>query len=262
MRRVDTKQADAACDAFTLVELLVVISVVVLLISMLLPALRSARETAQRSVCSSQLRQIHLGVQVYAGDHDDAMPPSYGGSWAYRLTRAKGPTTHGFGSGIADYVSDPRVFACPTSDGEPRRTGVAFVYDGWGPLTYTMDMRLSTMGDPITGDSWYVPTIGDVTQPSRTPMIWDGQAHQDAMTPIVPIPNGRTFGFYGGERGVYRHGGPWSDRDIGAINLVFVDGHGESPQYQMVKASGPSVDERGPYDMRSFQNRSQTVELE
>ena len=56
---------------FTLIELLVVISIIALMISVLLPALTAARATARSIQCSSQLRQMHLGVMIYADEHDD-----------------------------------------------------------------------------------------------------------------------------------------------------------------------------------------------
>ena len=57
--------------AFTLIELLVVVAVVGLLIGILVPALGSARAQAKRAACSTNLRQIGTGLQVYmAGNHD------------------------------------------------------------------------------------------------------------------------------------------------------------------------------------------------
>jgi|GEM_PF-1714965 len=57
-------------QAFTLVELLVVISVISLLISILLPALQSARESARAAQCGSNLRQIGVASAIYENDFD------------------------------------------------------------------------------------------------------------------------------------------------------------------------------------------------
>ena len=64
-------------EGFTLVELLVVISVIALLMAILVPLLQAAREKARRVACASGLRQIGLGLITYASHYNDRIPRSY-----------------------------------------------------------------------------------------------------------------------------------------------------------------------------------------
>jgi prepilin-type N-terminal cleavage/methylation domain-containing protein/prepilin-type processing-associated H-X9-DG protein len=61
--------------AFSLIELLVVISIIAILASMLLPAIGMVREAAGQTSCASRLRQVGMMSLNYAGEHEDLLAP-------------------------------------------------------------------------------------------------------------------------------------------------------------------------------------------
>jgi prepilin-type N-terminal cleavage/methylation domain-containing protein len=100
-------QGRASRSAFTLVELLVVIAILALLAALLFPVLFSSKAQARASVCSSNLRQIGLAIQMYRDDFGE-LPP--------RLSTL-----------YPAYITDARLFICPSDPERGHRDGNEFL---------------------------------------------------------------------------------------------------------------------------------------
>ena len=72
---------------FTLLELLVIISIICILITILLPSLKQSREKARQAVCMSNMNQIYKGIISYSQDWNNTLAPS---SWGKRLPAGGG----------------------------------------------------------------------------------------------------------------------------------------------------------------------------
>lgn len=117
------KQKNCKSLTFSLIELLVVISIIAILAAMLLPALGKARKTAQRSGCANNLKQMGLAWFSYINDNNDvvpvALPESNGGSGTTRIWYGKdilGKDLNYAGKCTSSYVDKnwfKTVYDCP-----------------------------------------------------------------------------------------------------------------------------------------------------
>src|SRR5262245_39590680 len=127
---MQTNRSSSHAQAFTLVELLVIIAIIAVLAALLLPALSSAKQKGSRAVCLSNLRQISIAIHNYASDNEGKIPygpkappftspaelyPSTGAPTSLLSIRSGAPA--GLGLLLQQQLSSQaKVLFCPAND--------------------------------------------------------------------------------------------------------------------------------------------------
>jgi prepilin-type processing-associated H-X9-DG protein len=209
---------------FTIVELLVVISIITILASLLLPALQNARNTALRTSCLSNLKQLGTAMVFYVSDYNDYLAPN---------CYSSPPVIH---QSCWDYCYGTLYLTCGVD-----ASGWALT-DGWKmfccPADRTRQERMPRLSYGIvknivygTDGSWHGPLLkaGQYRKPSATYVIADtdnrnllgsaGTAFSVSRPGVLAAASGECW--LSGSRYI----GP---NHADSADILFVDGHAES----------------------------------
>ena len=230
---------------FTLIELLVVVAIIAVLAAMLLPALRTARDSAYAAQCMNNLKQIGTACLLYADDFNGTVvPPSYnywthsgvGDAWPVLLTGYLGGSTPAVPAYNPNSIKG--IWRCETGIRSLTAQGVV-----WNGVTsaYSQNINLHGMntagGTPPFGEwgNYYslgtgIPVRhGDSKYPSTTASHGCAAVQIVAGLPKVSYSVGSSTYLGTTLIGLWHHG---------KANLLFVDGHGQPmPLNEALKAN-------------------------
>ncbi|MEA3400246.1 MAG: DUF1559 domain-containing protein [Armatimonadota bacterium] len=222
---------------FTLIELLVVIAIIAILAAILFPVFARAREKARQASCLSNVKQLALGVMMYAQDYDETFP-----CWARWY-----PSRYNAGDGFADpsvntspqspplaiypYVKNLAVYVCPSGAAAP--SGGYGTYNTYwkfpGPASRGYGFRDAIFGRAVT--TFPVATrVADLSHPATTVMLGDS-AHMFGGKGALIWSNVCCDGSWTTSPldGIGFNGEPVDDSEVsrhnGGENYGFADGH-------------------------------------
>lgn len=125
---------------FTLIELLVVISIIALLAAILFPVFSRAREAARRSSCTSNLKQIGLGLLQYTQDYDETYPVDVfgihaGSDTSNEIVPLSDADHYRWMDAVHPYIKNEQVFDCPSAQRNTMRRYKFRTSNHWGSYT-------------------------------------------------------------------------------------------------------------------------------
>lgn len=156
MRRNTKCQLRPAIGAkrFTLVEMLVVITIIAILAALLMPSLTKALESSRRVSCLNNMKQYALQIVTFTGDYDGFLPVWVGNSKSSGHEAELFPDTANTGSGIAyrvhsnnayncfwPYFKEVSTAICPSNP--DRATILSQSTSSWGASSYVVSERFS-----------------------------------------------------------------------------------------------------------------------
>ena len=236
--------------AFTLIELLVVIAIIAILAAILFPVFARARENARRSSCTSNLKQIGLGVFQYTQDYDEKLPRHFYG--------VAGQPGDGNGNKdyprwedvVQPYIKSTQVFVCPSQSGQTFRTSNTYPIV---PARQQNEMGSYAWNVTYWGNDENVarglqdgPALSKIPAVSETIMIADADGNtgnaEVSWSDIAsqPLPDAKaTPPTLGQVR--FRH--------LDTANTLYCDGHVKSQNLGQLSAKAPS----GAYRLWTYQ---------
>lgn len=224
---------------FTLIELLVVISIIALLISILLPALAKARESARTITCSSNLRQVGLASAMYNEDHEGYFVPLYGGVVQFGGSVGLGSMLwYGWldkpylgWDGRDGHARFNTVFSCPSDPNNATQPWFDRTYKSTAANWANQSIGYSQVFFNSSG--YYHFRIQDVKRPSGV------LAFGDSNTATQPATPGQAPVWIAYNNVNNRVGNRHANE---AANLVFLDGHVDlTPRAETEPATNPNA---------------------